>query len=401
MTFKRDVIREDLESLSKVAHRYAGTEGEREMLNLVKGRIAAPERSRVEGFVAFTSPGFVIGAHALVLLLAGGLGLRAPLVAAAICALASASLVAEGFGWYSVARRLLPKSPSYNLVWQRPADVALGSLVVTTPLDVPRWRRERPRWLKRPMQLLLGAALVMTFALTTRALAEPWGRPTQAMVATLVLVLVGSVFTGAILHRRAPDVHEEATGPAALLELVRRFEADPPPGLDVTVVFTGCGHAYQNGMHAFLAVRGRRLREPVLVLALDDPGRPALRVLASEGPLWPLHHRPTGPALVERLRWAGLEVRLTDSSGSTDARAARLWGYRALALSGGIGTPSLDDTVRAVEVAEAVCRLYADDVRRAPELPPSLRHLLPRTTEPPPPRSVSPALDAPSDIRPE
>jgi hypothetical protein len=333
----------------------------------VKGRLPSPERARIEGFVAFTSPGFVIGAHALVLLFAGVLGLRAPLVGAGICALASASLVAEGLGLHSVVRRVLPKSPSYNLVWRQPAvGEAIGSVVVSAPSDVPRWRRRRGRWLKRPMQLVLAAALVLTVALAMRALAQPWGRPTQAMVATSVCVLVGAVWIGAALHRRTPDAHELATGPAALLELVRRLEADPLPGVDVWAVWTGCGHAYQNGMHAFLAMRGPRLRQPALVVALDDPGRPPLRGLASEGPLWPLHHLPTGPALVERLRWAGQEIELTDSSGSTDARAARLWGHRAIALSGGRGEPTLDDTVHAVDVTEAVCRLYADDLRRAP-----------------------------------
>jgi hypothetical protein len=367
VTFKRDAIREDLDSLSQVGHRFAGTAGERGMLHLVKARLASPERARIEGFVAFTSPGFVIGAHALLLLVAGVLGLRAPLVAAVVCAFASASLVAEGLGLYSVVRRVLPKSPSYNLVWRQAAvGEAIGSVVVSTPIDVPRWRRKRARWLKRPMQLVLGAAVVLTVALLMRALAQPWGRPTQAMVATSVCVLVGAVWIGAALHRRSPEVHELATGPAALLELVRRLEADPPPGLDVWAVWTGCGHAYQNGMHAFLAMRGPRLRQPALVVALDDPGRPALRALASEGPLWPLHHRPTGPALVERLRWGGLQIALADSSGSTDARAARLWGHRAVALSGGQGAPTLDDTVRAVDVADALCRLYAEDLRRAP-----------------------------------
>ena len=179
-------------------------------------------------------------------------------------------------------------------------------------------------------------------------------------------------------HRRAAGVHEDASGPAVLLELIRRFDADPPPSLDVWAVFTGCGHAYQNGMHAFLAMRGGRLKEPVLVVALAEPGRPPLRAVVSEGPLWAQHHRPTGPALIERLRWAGLDLEEIDSAGITDARAAMLWGYRALALSGGKGVPTVDDSVRAVEVAETIGRLYAEDLRRVPDLHPTLRHLLPQ-----------------------
>jgi hypothetical protein len=362
------------------------------MLHQVRSRIVVPppapggsgtagfegSRSRIEGFVAYTSPGLVIGSHALALFVAGLLGLYWPLIAAVMCVLVTVSLVGEGSGRFSVLRRILPKSASYNLVWRREVEAALGTLVLTAPLDTPRWRPQRPKWMRRPMQLLLAAAVVVTVVITLRALAEPWGRPTQGMYVGSLGVLAVAVGLGAIAHRRAAGVLEDASGPAVLLELIRRFDADPPPALDVWVVFTGCGHAYQNGMHAFLAMRGGRLKEPVLVVALADPGRPPLRAVVSEGPLWAQHHRPTGPALIERLRWAGLDLREIDSPSITDARAAMLWGYRALALSGGKGPPTVEDSVRAVEVAETIGRLYAEDLRRVPDLHPTLRHLLPQ-----------------------
>lgn len=379
----------DLAALSAVAHRYAGTEGEREMLHQVRSRMPEPTaagaslqlRSRIEGFVAYTSPGFVIGFHAAALFVAGLLGLQWPLPAALLCALVTASLGLEGTGRTSVLRRMLPKSASYNLVWRRLSEASLGTLVISAPLDTPRWRPDRPRWLKRPMQAVLVAAIMLTAIVTLRALAQPWGRPTQWMYGCSLGILAVSVALGAVMHRRAAGLHEDASGPAALLELIRRFDAEPPPSLDVWAVFTGCGSAYQNGMHAFLAMRKQKLREPVLVVALADPGRAPLRAVVSEGPLWPQHQRPTGPALVERLRWAGLALPSTDSAGITDARAAMLWGHRALALAGGRGPTTVDDTVRAVEVTEAIGRLYAEDLRRVPDLHPTLRHLLPQPEE--------------------
>src|SRR5688500_10737887 len=149
------------------------------MLHAVRGRLPADSRSRIEGFVAWTSPGLVIGAHALALLLAGLLGLTWPLLAALLCAVVTVSLAAEGSGRYSVLRRIRPKSAAYNLVWRRETPGALGTLVLSAPLDVPRWRPERPAWPKRPMLVLLVAAAVLTAVVTLRALAEPWGRPTQ------------------------------------------------------------------------------------------------------------------------------------------------------------------------------------------------------------------------------
>jgi hypothetical protein len=374
---RSDRVREDLEVLKGVAHRYAGTEGEREMLSLVRSRLPEGVKSRVESFVAYTSPGLIIGSHAFALLTFGLLGMRWPLVSAMVCGLVTLSLVAEGTGRFSVLRRVLPKSASYNLVWRREVEQPLGTLVLAVPLDVPRWRPERPRWPKRPLQVLFVAAIAMTTVITLRALAEPWGRPTQGMYGASLAVLAAAVGLGVFAHRRATGVHEDASGPAALLELVRRLEAHPIPQLDVWGVFTGCAFAYQNGMHAFLAMRGDRLRRPVLVLALDDPGRPGLKAVVSEGPLVGQSHRPTGPALVERLRWAGLDLESVDTAQVTNARAALLWGHRGLALAGGSGPSTPDDTLRAVEIAEAIARLYADDLRRVPDLPDALRHLLP------------------------
>jgi hypothetical protein len=317
------------------------------------------------------------------LFVVGLLGLRWPLAAALLCALVTGSLVAESSGRYSVLRRVLPKSASYNLVWRRQTPGALGTLIVSAPLDTPRWRPEPPRWLRRPVRLVVGAAIVVTVVITLRALAEPWGRPTKGMYVGSLGVLAGAVALGALMHRRTSGVLEDASGPAALLELIRRFEADPPASVDLWAVFTGCGHAYQNGMHAFLAMRKGRLVEPVLVVSLADPGRAPLKAVVSEGPLWPQHHRPTGPALVERLRWAGLDLPTTDRGTVTDARAAMSWGYRALALAGGRRSSTGEDTLRAVEVTEAIGRLYAGDLQRVPDLHPRLQHLLPQVVSDP------------------
>jgi len=347
------------------------------MLHRVRERLPEGIQGRIEGFVAFVSPSVVLGLHAFALLASGLLGLYQPLLAGVLCAVFTLSLLTEGTGRTSVLRRFLPKQASYNLVWKRAAEPSLGTIVISAPLDTPRWRPSQPRWLKRPMKLVLYAAFVVTGLLALRALAEPWGRPTQGMYVGALLVLAAALLLGMIVHRRSVGFREDASGPAALIELIRRFESDPPPGLDVWIVFTGCGYAYQNGMGAFLGMRGKRLKGPVFVLGLDEPGIPPLSAVVSEGPLYAQHHRSTGPALVERLRWAGLDIRSTDTNRITDARAAMLWGYRALGLAGGgEGQPTGPDTLRAVQVAEALTRLYAEDLRRVPDLHPDLRSLL-------------------------
>ncbi len=361
-----DRIREDLDILSEIGHRYAGSEGERAMLHQVKSRMPDDAKAQIEGFVAYTSPAFVVGTHSLALLGAGLLGFFHPFAATLLCAAVTLSLAAEGSGRLSLMRWVLPKSASYNLHLVHSAKKPLGSLVITAPLDTPRWRPERPDWLIRPLKAVLVAAIVVTAILALRSMAEPWGRPTQGMYVASLLVLGAAVAFTAIAHRRVGGIREDASGPASLLALSRRLDATPVANLDVWMVFTGCSHAYQNGMHAFLAMRGSRLIDPVLVIAVDEPGRGALGAVVSEGPLWPQHHRPTGPALVERLRWAGATIPAVDHVSVTDARAALLWGYRALALVGDDGESTPVSTAEATDVMESLIRLYAEDLARVP-----------------------------------
>jgi hypothetical protein len=375
MTSAIERIKGDMAALATIRHRYAGSEGERQMVHAVKARLGDLP-GRIEGFVAWTSPALVLGVHAAALLITGAVGPFAPLPCAVVGTLITGSLLAEGTGRFSLFRRIAPKTPSYNLVVPLRQPDALGTVVVSAPLDSPRWTPDRPRWLRRPLQAVAMAAVVVTGLLWLDALAMPWGRPTQGMFASSLVVLAATVVLGWVTQRRRGGVDEDASGPAALLEVLRRFEQEPADQLEVWGVFTGCGHAYQNGMAAFLAMHGRHLQQPVFVLALDDPGRAPVGGVIKEGAMVALHHRPTGPALVERLRWAGVQIPVVDKAGHTDARAALLAGYRALALSGDPSTTSDAETaLRACRVAERVCRWYGEDLARVEEDAPLLVNL--------------------------
>ncbi len=145
----------------------------------------------------------------------------------------------------------------------------------------------------------------------------------------------------------------------------RRLQADPPSRLAVWVVFTGCARAHQDGIRAFLSLRGSRMPQPVLVVGLADPARPPLMAVVSEGPLWAQPHRPTGPAIVERLRWAGVRVPAVDRAEPTDARAAMILGYRALAFCGGAsGDATPAAAARCARVVENVARWFGEDLVR-------------------------------------
>lgn len=335
------------------------------MAHAIKARLQTRSRPRVEGFVAFTNKPLVLGAHSAGLLVSGIAGLAYPAVGGILCALFTLSLWAETTGRFSLFRRLAPKGSSVNLVVPGDLPGAVGTLVISAPLDAPAWRPDTPSWLQRPLKAVLGAALVVTSLLTLSALAQPWGRPTQGMYVTALLVLAATVGLGVLIRRRTTGVDEDVSAPAVLIEVLRRLEADPLEHAEVWGVFTGCGHAYQNGMAAFLAMNRDRLPEPVLVLALDDPGRAPLQAVVSEGALVRRPHRPTGPALVERMRWAGHELPSIDLPAETDANAALLAGVRGLCLAGDPDTrPEPGNAAMAVDTVLGLARLYDGDLAR-------------------------------------
>jgi hypothetical protein len=358
---EEDLIAEDLERLGAVEHRFAGAADERHALELVRARLG--DEARTEGFVGHPLPLLVLGLHGLFLCFGGLVGLFYTKTGLLICLLVTPSLIGEGTGRLGLLRAWLPKVPSYNLVVPPAVPGQLGTLVISTPLDIPRWRAPRLRRTIRPLQgVLVSAALLCV--LLVLSLLDPW---TDALrwiyVAALVVAAVAASFV--FVSRREPrGVSSEASGLAVTLALARRLKAQPLEGVATWFVFTGCGRAHQDGMRAFLRLRGEQLQKPVLVLSLVDVGRPATAAVVTEGPLVPQHHRPTGPALVERMRWAGVRVPEVDRADPTDARMAMILGYRAMAFAGGDGLPTPATCRRAADLVETVARWYRDDVSR-------------------------------------
>lgn len=355
----------DLEALGSLGRRFACTEQEWRMLDEVRARLPEGAVSRREGFVGNGSPAMVLGAHGLVALAGGLLGYTYPLSGAFIGLLTSASLIGEGTGRLRVLRWWLPRSPSYNLVVPPSVETATtGTVVITAPLDVPRSRTWRPSWLRRPLAAVLVSTLLITVLLVLRRMAEPWGSPLLTLYGASMAVLAVTVALAWVSRRETAKVASDASGVAVALEVDRRLREHAIGDVAVWTVFTGCGRAHQEGMEAFLSLRGARLTEPVLVMSLHDVGRTPLMAVASEGPLWAQHQRPTGPALVERLKWAGVRLPIVDRAEPSDARMAMIMGFRGLCLAGGDGEPSLRGAARAADIVETLVRWYGQDLGR-------------------------------------
>lgn len=350
--------------------RYAGSAGERQMLDAVRECLPAGVLSRPEGFVAHVYPQTVKILLGLGIVSSGILGIWLPKWGFLLCLVMLIGLIAEGTGRLAFVRAWLPKSPSYNLVippqedWSTGGEAPRGTIILSSPLDVPRWNARALRWMKRPYRALLLSAQILSFLLLMRVLSVQ-------IDSVLVWVYIGCLVVVAILAlvglwARSPTVQEEADvgGLAATLLTQAQLRANPIEGVEVWTVFTGAGSAHQEGMDTFLRLRGERLPEPVFVVSMAGGGAPGLVANASEGPLWPQRQRPTGPSLVERLGWAGLQLPLVDQPQPTDGRAAMLLGYRALSF-GAVESVSTPASIQhSADVVELVCRWFGEDLRR-------------------------------------
>jgi hypothetical protein len=141
---------------------------------------------------------------------------------------------------------------------------------------------------------------------------------------------------GALDVARSPTVpgaSDNATGVAAVIELVDRCLREPLPGTELIALFPGCEESGMGGMAAWL---GEQALDPsrTLVLGLDTLGAGEPAVLAAEGPPRRQRYRP------EDLEWAdrgaaraGMpEPRRFTVGGWTDPVLALMRGLPAISL---------------------------------------------------------------------
>jgi hypothetical protein len=229
------------------------------------------------------------------------------------------SLELEASGRLQWLRRLLPAGEGFNVVAERGSGDR--TLVVVAHHDAARtglvWH---------PRVVALGAArnlrrrridgyeqpLALGFLLAAVPRTRKLGRAVLALGAALQLDVARS--------RTVPGANDNATGVAALLALAD----DPPPGVRLVLVATGCEESGMGGMAAFLREHAFD-RETTLFLSLDTLGCGTPIVLSGEGTI--LEHRYAE----EDLALAGDTPRWR-IGGWTDAILPRFEGYRTISL---------------------------------------------------------------------
>lgn len=317
-------LRADVEALAAMRRRSASA-GERESAQWCAARLreAGAREVRVETFRYQRSFGLVHAMHMAV----AALG-RLP----AAAALAGYEL--EYSGRAQPLRGLMAAGEGANVLARVPADGDQRStLVLIAHHDAANtglmWHpRLAPRASPRgqPPFSLVAEVAMAAMAVGPRSLRSPARAALAAAVGLCLEVARGATVPGA---------SDNATGVAAVLELVARFGAEPLEGTEVVVVLTGAEESGMGGMRAWLrGAIGALDPASTLVLGLDTLGAGEPMVVSAEGPLWRVRYREQDLALADAaaLR-AGLDPpRRFRLGGWTDPVLAALAGLRSISM---------------------------------------------------------------------
>jgi len=156
-----------------------------------------------------------------------------------------------------------------------------------------------------------------------------------ALLPSLYLVTV----CGTLLHREywnyyTHGANDNASGVAAVLAVAESYQNNPPPGLALSVLLTGCEESGTYGMIRFLEERGKDYRQAFFI-NLDNIGKGTVHYMSGEG-MFPTHK--SSPELLLACQKAalanpGLNVRQgVYNLLSTDALPALKRGFRAISL---------------------------------------------------------------------
>ncbi len=304
----RDAIREDVELLCSFRARRAGSDAERRAAKRFAGRLEGGGR-RVATEPIHVHPRWA-AVHLLHCLLAAAGSLLAavsPALGFALVLIAATSAYLDLSGRFYLLRRIPFRRASQN-VYARATATPKGRgepggrerVILCANLDAP-WTgavynrlpmrlldllARRLPVVSSPTRLWFWSIALLLPVLGARMAGLDWGwLPILQLPQTLILIL-GCFALGEIaLSPPAPGANANASGVAALLEALRRLDADPPQAVTVEALLIGGGETTMEGMRAFLRAHRRELeRERTRFISFESVGRGEPRFLTSQGP---------------------------------------------------------------------------------------------------------------------
>jgi hypothetical protein len=241
-------------------------------------------------------------------------------------------------------RRLLPRRTTYNVVCELGDPAAERTVVLIAHHDAAH-----SGLVFHPALPELAARLGLTEKTDTSPplMAPVVGGPVLAALGALsgrrllskigLFLGLGSVAAMADigLRKPVPAANDNGTAVVALLELARRFVAEPPQGIRVVLLSTGSEESFSEGIKAFGERHFDSLpRESTFFLCLETLGATHLLALRGEGFLKMRDYPPRALAFVERVAgelgiWLYPNLRTYNGTDGLESAAA---GYETVAL---------------------------------------------------------------------
>ncbi|HEU5105666.1 MAG TPA: M28 family peptidase [Solirubrobacterales bacterium] len=345
MSAEANWLRERLEELERI-ERPSASDGERQAAEWVVAQLGElGAEARIEAEDAHGTYWWPLGIGAGLGALAAVAALRGRRLLGTLLGAAGALGMADDFPpGKRRMRRLLPRRTTYNVVCELGDPQAERTVVLIAHHDaahsglvfhpaIPDFAARLGLTEKTDTSPPLMAPVVGGPVLA--ALGAASGRKLMAKIG--LFLGLGSVAAMADigLRKSVPAANDNGTAVVALLELARRFLAEPPQGIRVILLSTGSEESFSEGMKAFGERHFDSLpRESTFFLCLETLGATHLLALKGEGFLKMRDYPPRGLAFVERIAgelgiWLYPNLRTYNG---TDGLESRVAGYETVAL---------------------------------------------------------------------
>ncbi|HWO84022.1 MAG TPA: M28 family peptidase [Solirubrobacterales bacterium] len=345
MQGEADWLRERLEELERI-ERPSASDGERQAAEwLVAQFDELGAEARIEAEDAHGTYWWPLGIGAGLGALGAIAALRGRRLLGALLGAIGAAGMADDFPpGQRRLRRLLPRRTTYNVVCELGDPAAERTVVLIAHHDAAH-----SGLVFHPAIPELAARLGLTEKTDTSPplMAPVIGGPVLAALGALsgrrllakigLFLGLGSVAAMADigLRKSVPAANDNGTAVVALLELARRFGAEPPQGIRVVLLSTGSEESFSEGIKAFGERHFDSLpRESTFFLCLETLGATHLLALRGEGFLKMRDYPPRALAFVERVAgelgiWLYPNLRTYNGTDGLEPAAA---GYETVAL---------------------------------------------------------------------
>lgn len=304
-------LRERLEALERI-DRPSASEGERQAAEWLVAEFARlGARARIEPEQAHGSYWWPLGIGAG-LGVAGGLAARrGKRLAGALLGAAGVAAIATDFPPRPrYLRKLLPKRETFNVVCELGDPRAERTVVLVSHHDAANAGLVFHPGIP---DLVSKTGIFEHLETSPMLMAPVLGGPALSALGALVgkrwlasagaVVSAGSVASMLDIGLRSvvPGANDNGSAVIALLELARRFLADPPEGLRLILLSTGSEESFSEGMKAFGERHFPDLPlDSTFFINMDTIGSPTLTVLRGEGFLKMFDYPDEAVALADR-----------------------------------------------------------------------------------------------------